>query len=254
MKKISCFLLLSLSFHFGFTQDIIYKKNGDKIEANVLEVGVDEVKYKKFNVEEGPIYVLLKSDLFMIEYGDGSRDVFNADNQTSEKEAGTPVQKQSKDLHKSSLSFNLLGLLQFGPIIQYETRISENLYLVPHLRIGYAGALTHIIWGSHGGTVIDPAIGAGLGIRSFSPVKNSNGAWYYSGHMELHYTTAQYERGDNERYFQVGVFGNAGYRWRYKKGGFLNVGGILGAGYGFSNYTNSVQPIFMAEVTYGFEF
>lgn len=259
MKNIITSIIFLLVLQSAFAQDIIYKKNGDKIEANVVEVGLKEVKYKKFNVQEGPMYVLLKSDIFMIEYADGSKDVFNQEENaaapSNSLQENSEVRNNSKDLHQSSLSFQLLGLLQFGPIIQYENRISERLYLVPHLRIGYAGALSHIVWGAEGGTIIDPALGAGLGLRSFSPSKYTSGAWYYSGHLELYYTTVEYGGNDpNEKYFQLGVFGNIGYRWRYKNGGFLNVGAFLGVGYGFSNYENTVLPIFMAEVTYGFEF
>jgi len=58
-------------------QDIIIKKNGEEIQAKVEEVGTTEVKYRKFGNEASPLYAVLKSELFMIKYENGSKDVFD---------------------------------------------------------------------------------------------------------------------------------------------------------------------------------
>jgi TM2 domain-containing membrane protein YozV len=60
-----------------FAQDIIILKNGNDIQAIVKEVGIDDVKYKRFDNQNGPNYTLKKSDIFMIRYENGSKDVFN---------------------------------------------------------------------------------------------------------------------------------------------------------------------------------
>ena len=57
--------------------DIITLKNGDEIQGIVQEVGTDVVKYKKADNQTGPNYTIKKSDIFMIKYANGSRDVFN---------------------------------------------------------------------------------------------------------------------------------------------------------------------------------
>jgi hypothetical protein len=51
-------------------------KNGDEIKAIVQEVGIDDVKYKKYENPSGPTYTLLKSDIFMIKYENGEKDIF----------------------------------------------------------------------------------------------------------------------------------------------------------------------------------
>ena len=61
----------------AFAQDVIFMKNGDEIQAVVSEIGTDEVKYKRFDNQGGPTYTLKKSDIFMIRYANGSKDVFN---------------------------------------------------------------------------------------------------------------------------------------------------------------------------------
>ena len=61
----------------AFAQDVITLKNGDDIQALVQEIGESDVKYKKFDNPNGPNYTLKKSEIFMIRYANGSKDVFN---------------------------------------------------------------------------------------------------------------------------------------------------------------------------------
>ena len=55
----------------------IISRNGEIIEAKIIEIGVTEIKYKKCSNIEGPSYSILKSDVFMIKYKNGDKDVFN---------------------------------------------------------------------------------------------------------------------------------------------------------------------------------
>ena len=57
-------------------QDLITPKNGDVIEAKILEVTSTEVKYKKWNNQEGPTFVMSKGDIMMVVYQNGDRDVY----------------------------------------------------------------------------------------------------------------------------------------------------------------------------------
>ena len=58
-------------------QDLITKADGTDISAKVLEVTITEIKYKRVDNLSGPIYTLLKSDVLMIRYEDGTKDIFN---------------------------------------------------------------------------------------------------------------------------------------------------------------------------------
>jgi len=77
MKKI---ILITLTLVFTldicFSQDTITKKSGVVIQAKVIEVGQTEIKYKKFDYQNGPTYVILKSDVLMIRYENGTKDIF----------------------------------------------------------------------------------------------------------------------------------------------------------------------------------
>ena len=67
----------------GYAQDILTKKDGTDIQAKVIEIGITEIKYKKFDNQNGPVFSLLKADLLMIRYENGTKDIFNQTNTSS---------------------------------------------------------------------------------------------------------------------------------------------------------------------------
>ena len=70
------FIVFCIGATTTFAQDIITLKNGDEIKALVQEVGDVDIKYKKYENPNGPNYTLKKSEIFMIRYQNGSKDVF----------------------------------------------------------------------------------------------------------------------------------------------------------------------------------
>ncbi|ERM82055.1 hypothetical protein P872_08740 [Rhodonellum psychrophilum GCM71 = DSM 17998] len=86
MKKLEVLLLLifiSIQVH---AQDVLTKKNGEDIIVKVLEIGQTEIKYKMFNNTEGPTFSILKSDVVMVQYENGTRSIFANENQSSHSE------------------------------------------------------------------------------------------------------------------------------------------------------------------------
>ncbi len=59
-----------------FAQDVIVTKDSRKIEAKVTEINVENVKYKMFNHQDGPVYTLPKSDIVTIVYQNGTVETF----------------------------------------------------------------------------------------------------------------------------------------------------------------------------------
>ena len=57
-------------------KDIIVLNNRDTIKAKILEVSPTEVKYKKLNYLNGPTFVIYKSDISTITYGNGDVESF----------------------------------------------------------------------------------------------------------------------------------------------------------------------------------
>jgi len=75
--KCTIFLSIMVLANLTFAQDVIILKTGDEIKSKVLEITPDLVKYKKWENHEGPAYSVYKSDVFMIKYANGTKDVFN---------------------------------------------------------------------------------------------------------------------------------------------------------------------------------
>jgi hypothetical protein len=57
--------------------DRILLKNGEEISAKVTAVSEKEISYKKADFLDGPTYTILLSNVFMITYSNGLKDVFN---------------------------------------------------------------------------------------------------------------------------------------------------------------------------------
>ena len=62
----------------AWAQDIITMRDGSEIQAVVVDVGVDAIKYKKYNYQDGPFFVVGISKVFSIKYRNGEKDVFEA--------------------------------------------------------------------------------------------------------------------------------------------------------------------------------
>ena len=73
-KNIYLLFVVTLFSLQAFAQDKLYKKNGDVIEAKVLEVNEAEIKYKIFTDQEGPTYTVDKDRLSKIVYQSGREE------------------------------------------------------------------------------------------------------------------------------------------------------------------------------------
>ena len=84
MKRIHllilCLLFSSIALH---AQDVIMLRVGDDIQAKVLEINPNEIKYKKFDNLEGPVYSILKADVLMIRFENGTKEVFMESNKSN---------------------------------------------------------------------------------------------------------------------------------------------------------------------------
>ncbi|MEJ8757389.1 hypothetical protein WG947_10300 [Pontibacter sp. H259] len=75
MKKTLVTLLALFVVLACQAQDILVKRNGDELQVKVQEITLTEVKYKRFDYLEGPLISILKSEVFMIKYENGTKTV-----------------------------------------------------------------------------------------------------------------------------------------------------------------------------------
>lgn len=90
MKKVSLLIWALIAIvRIGLAQDNIILRTGEEVKAKVEEVGLNEVKYKRADNMNGPLYTIPKSQVFMIKYENGTKDVFA--NTGNTPATGTPA-------------------------------------------------------------------------------------------------------------------------------------------------------------------
>ncbi|MBO7118859.1 MAG: hypothetical protein J6W03_00895 [Bacteroidaceae bacterium] len=78
MKRTLFLIAFSASFLSLKAQDILVRKNGEIESVKVLEVSPTEVKFKKSNNPEGPVFIEKRSNLASINYQNGEVQTFKA--------------------------------------------------------------------------------------------------------------------------------------------------------------------------------
>jgi hypothetical protein len=269
------FLLMSLTLGTLFGQDIIVLKNGNEIKSKVLEINDKEVKYKKFDNLEGPTISIFKSEIFMIKYQNGTKDVLNNDNPSSAVNENLPAKKFTDPKpNRVGLYLNPLGFIQFGPMIGTEITRNSHLIIDAHIRASSLGALMYVINANSedGQPYKLTGLGIGGGVKSFTPSRI--GGLYVGGMFEYGWGTNYYAQNkswiwqsDNK---YIVATSSIGYKFRFQSGLFINTGAYLGGEYTFSDkwyYTKNyngdsavhdssptVRVFGMLELSFGLEF
>lgn len=76
MKKFALFILAVCMSGSLWAQDLIFFRTGDSLEVKVLEVGVSEIRYRRWSNLQGPLYVTNKTEVKRIQYLKGEADEF----------------------------------------------------------------------------------------------------------------------------------------------------------------------------------
>lgn len=98
--------------------DNIILKNGEDINAKITEINSNEIKYKRCDNLDGPVYTIDKSSVLMVKYVNGTKEVFSqkeelkTSNETNKDQISTPPVKRKVEAF-SLLSFfiGIAGLL-----------------------------------------------------------------------------------------------------------------------------------------------
>ena len=83
-----CFIALSCAC---FAQDVIVTKDSKKIDVTIIEINVDNIKYKRFDNPDGPTYTLPKSEIVTIVYQNGQVENPGTKTTSTYEPATTPV-------------------------------------------------------------------------------------------------------------------------------------------------------------------
>lgn len=105
MRKIFLMLLLLATCYAGYAQDTITKRNGEEIQAKVLEITINAIKYKRFDNLEGPVIHIAKNEVFLITYENGTKETFTDNTPTT----ATPTPPYSTQIPAAQQVLKLSG-------------------------------------------------------------------------------------------------------------------------------------------------
>lgn len=77
MKRLFLVLASMASVASTFAQDVIVKRDGEEIQCKILEVSTNKVKYKQWKNQDGPTFVEKKTDVLMLKYENGQKEVIS---------------------------------------------------------------------------------------------------------------------------------------------------------------------------------
>ncbi|MBT2556936.1 hypothetical protein J7E24_04010 [Hymenobacter sp. ISL-91] len=75
-RLLSLLLLLLVSAFAAQAQDMLTKQSGEEIAVKVLEISPTGVTYRRTDNPDGPLITVRKTDVFMIRYANGTKEVF----------------------------------------------------------------------------------------------------------------------------------------------------------------------------------
>lgn len=111
--------LLSVIFSLSLSaQDTIRFRNGEVKAVKVSEVGINDIKYNRFDNVGGPVYLVNKNDVQLIKYAGGSVDSFKVEAVVVQN---VPVKKAPRVTTEQSLAQN-----GPGKIIISDNRLYHN--------------------------------------------------------------------------------------------------------------------------------
>jgi hypothetical protein len=99
--SLKIYLLFFLFSSFDLVgQDLIITNSKEELKTKIIEIEELLIKYKKFDFQEGPIYSIKKSEVFLIIYSNGTRETFNqkvVESQNQSLKKGKNVSEYEKE-------------------------------------------------------------------------------------------------------------------------------------------------------------
>lgn len=120
-KSIFIQILFCLTTAVSFSQDSLFFVNKNVIATKISEIGINEVKYQRFDNLSGPIYVASKSEIYFIKFTNGRADTLTPLKKAIFTETQSPV------LYNQANTDNSYVTLEPPKIeIKYGNRLAYN--------------------------------------------------------------------------------------------------------------------------------
>ncbi len=191
MRYIALFLAC-FSAAGAFSQDQLFRKDNSKTEVKILEVTPNEIRYKLFTYQDGPIITVLKSEVALVIYQNGTHETFN----TPPAVQSQPVMIYSADparlRAKQRVYEDSMRLVRYREATSAKNLLSLNLleplngsFGVSYLR-EFADGLFHVY----------VPVSAGFSEPYFNQLNNTVfGSRYYNGVANFKFNRKSFEGG-----------------------------------------------------------
>jgi hypothetical protein len=108
--------MLGLLSVLVYAQDTLIYKTGKEIAVKLIEVNPTEIRYKRQDNLNGPVYTALRKDFFMVKYAKGGTEILNRVYDNNETQNMQAVIKRTLELSKRKRSAGI-GLTVTGSAI-----------------------------------------------------------------------------------------------------------------------------------------
>ena len=172
MRKLYTMVIFCFFIFTSFAQDVIYKKNGGKIEGKIIEITIESLKYKAIDHMDGPTRNIPLYEVYMIKYGNGKEEFFNKENPKGKRKERFFSNKKNRYFLSVATGF---GQSYGGIGIRLQGRIGRILGFGYHAGVGYFPAINNL----------KPAVWGSIGCKFF---------WYKAWYLNVQFgSTAQYK-------------------------------------------------------------
>jgi len=235
---VAIFLLIGGAFYVN-AQDLIILKDGNLIEAEIMEISPSEIRYKRFDHLDGPTIVIPSANVLSIRYKNGNYEIINA--------GAMPQQENTEAVAMSSNKFifginaNAGGALGYiwggpsGPGINIELGKgkfnSEINLMFPTGGFGALFTFNNFWPGQLGGFYL----GGGIGFSMYEAYD-----YDYYDYYDAYYTAIS---------IPVGL--NIGYKFVTKSGLYFRTGAFAGFDFGWMFFGGNNPVYFKPDLSIG---
>lgn len=139
MKKIYFFLPAILTGTLQLqAQDIITKRNGETIQAKVVEIGDTQIKYRKYENPQGALYNIPSPEVFIIEFEDGTREVITPLGEASQPSGPAPAKSAAAENAAPGGTNGSYAEIDRAVRKTREPLRDKHFYIGPRVEAGYA--------------------------------------------------------------------------------------------------------------------
>jgi hypothetical protein len=245
MKKL---ILLSLLLLFSISlmaQDIIVTKDGERIEAKIVEEYEAVIKYALFSELDGALHLLLKTNIKTITYQNGRVENFDAVSNDAEKitQVGSSTnpkgQKALEKIRENVIRINPLVTLIGAFVDMFEIEVQYARYLTSNLAIPFDFDYGRVKVDTYGRERVINGFSLMTGVEAV-PITHRQKSGLFVNIL------AGVMLFDDEVGFLTNV--NLGYQLMSKEGFVMNAA----IGLEYNGITNRLRPRFMLALGFAF--